>query len=130
MVISVHLHHDLHTPFPSPSSPSSRPLPPPPPPLSFARLTGLDVEDSKLTLNLFGDYYRKDVLGNPDGDDHGNIRALLKGDWAVVKFPNGLCLTPKEGTFGIDADVGEMLDAASTIGAGDDWDPDSDIWIP
>ena len=69
-------------------------------------------------------------MGSPDGDDHGNIRALQKGGWAAVKFPNGLCLTPKEGTFGIDADVGEMLDAASTIGAGDDWDPDSDIWIP
>ena len=90
----------------------------------------MDVEDKALTLNLFGDYYRKDVLGNPDGDDHANIRALAAGGWDAVKFPNGLSLTPKEGTFGIDADVGEMLDASSTISGDTEWDPDSDIWIP
>ena len=39
--------------------------------LSFAKQSGLSP---KTTLNLFGDYYRKDVLGNPDGDDHANIR--------------------------------------------------------
>ena len=38
---------------------------------SFAKISGLEA---KTTLSLFGDYYRKDVLGNPDGDDHANIR--------------------------------------------------------
>ena len=38
--------------------------------LSFAKLQKLNKET---TLNLFGRYYRDDVLSNPDGDDHGNV---------------------------------------------------------
>ena len=38
---------------------------------SFAQISKLDKE---ATLHLFGDYYRVDVLENPDGDDHANIR--------------------------------------------------------
>ena len=38
---------------------------------SFAKLQELD---EATTLQLFGRFYRKDVLENPDGDDHGNIR--------------------------------------------------------
>ena len=41
------------------------------------------------------DYYRKDVLEDPDGDSHANIRAFMKGGWDSVKFPKGLALAPK-----------------------------------
>eukprot|EP00966_Prymnesium_polylepis_P102894 2383569-Prymnesium_polylepis.1 len=38
--------------------------------LSFGKLLSLSADG---TLQLFGDYYRKGVLGNPDGTDHPNI---------------------------------------------------------
>ena len=59
---------------------------------SFAQLSKLD---EAATLQLFGDYYRKDVLEHPDGSDHANIRAFIKGGWACVKFPDGLAIVPK-----------------------------------
>ncbi len=37
-------------------------------------------------LNCFGDYYRKDVVENPDGEDHQNIRHFLKKGWQGVTF--------------------------------------------
>ena len=60
---------------------------------SFAKISGLEA---KTTLSLFGDYYRKDVLGNPDGKDHANIRAFMQGGWDAVKFPDGLALARKD----------------------------------
>ncbi len=42
--------------------------------LSYAALSNLDKES---TLKLWGQYYR-DVLANPDGDDHQNIRNFMK----------------------------------------------------
>jgi hypothetical protein len=45
---------------------------------SFARLTGLTNEPIESTLALFGEYYQKDVLGNPNGSDHLNIRGAMK----------------------------------------------------
>ncbi|AZA85158.1 type III effector [Chryseobacterium lactis] len=42
---------------------------------SFAKLQGLAEEE---TLFLFGDFYRIDVLTNPGGDDHQNIRNFIK----------------------------------------------------
>ena len=38
------------------------------------------------TLALFGRYYRQDVLGNPDGDDHQNIRNFIAHGWPGIKF--------------------------------------------
>lgn len=38
------------------------------------------------TLHCFGDYYRHDVLGNPDGDDHQNIRNFIQSGWAGIHF--------------------------------------------
>ena len=35
------------------------------------------------------------VLNNPDGTDHGNIRNFIEGGWKAVIFPNGLALTAK-----------------------------------
>jgi hypothetical protein len=38
------------------------------------------------TLHCFGDYYRKDVLGNTGGDDHANIRTFIRNGWAGIQF--------------------------------------------
>jgi hypothetical protein len=51
----------------------------------FARLNGLTPLE---TLSLFGVYYRHDVLSNPGGTDHGNIRNFMVTGWAGVKFAN------------------------------------------
>ncbi len=59
--------------------------------LSFARMHSLPPEQ---TLHCFGDYYRKDVLGNPGGSDHQNIRNFMQTGWAGVAF-EGQALTPK-----------------------------------
>jgi len=37
-------------------------------------------------LALFGDYYRSDVLKNPEGSDHQNIRNFMHKGWAGVTF--------------------------------------------
>ena len=59
---------------------------------SFGKISNLDAE---ATLQCFGDFYRKDVLENPDGTDHANIRAFMKGGWDCVEFPEGLALKAK-----------------------------------
>jgi hypothetical protein len=46
------------------------------------------------TLACFGDYYRKDVLENPEGDDHQNIRNFIKSGWEGITF-SGQALTEK-----------------------------------
>ncbi len=50
---------------------------------AFAKLNGLDQEQ---TLTCFGDYYRKDVLKNPEGTDHANIRNFIKSGWSGIRF--------------------------------------------
>lgn len=50
---------------------------------AFAKLQGLDQAQ---TLALFGDFYRKDVLENPEGDDHQNIRNFMRDGWEGIKF--------------------------------------------
>jgi hypothetical protein len=58
---------------------------------SFAAIHQLtEVE----TLNLFGDFYRVDVLPNPEGDDHQNIRQFIKNGWGSVMF-SAIALAPK-----------------------------------
>lgn len=59
---------------------------------SFGKMNQLE---ESTVLNLFGDYYRKDVVESPDGDDHGNIRAFIKGGWDSVKFPDGYAIAVK-----------------------------------
>lgn len=59
--------------------------------LAFAMLNGLSEEQ---TLACFGDYYRQDVLKNPEGTDHQNIRNFMKYGWAGVKFDR-IPLQPK-----------------------------------
>jgi hypothetical protein len=58
---------------------------------SFAKLQGLSQQQ---TLHCFGDYYRKDVLDNPDGSDHQNIRNFIKTGWDGIEF-SGAALIPK-----------------------------------
>jgi len=50
---------------------------------AFAILQELPEE---LTLHCFGDYYRKDVLENPEGTDHQNIRNFMKSGWEEIDF--------------------------------------------
>lgn len=58
---------------------------------AFAKLQGLDQAQ---TLALFGDYYRKDVLENPEGNDHQNIRNFIRDAWDGIKFKSE-ALSPK-----------------------------------
>ncbi len=50
---------------------------------SFAKLQNLSKEE---TLNLFGAFYREEVLKNPAGTDHQNIRNFLKFGWDGILF--------------------------------------------
>ena len=38
------------------------------------------------TLTLFGEFYREDVLKNPDGTDHQNIRNFIEFGWDGISF--------------------------------------------
>lgn len=51
--------------------------------LAFAQLHKLGKSES---LNLFGEYYRTEVLEAPNGANHGNIRALMTSGLESVKF--------------------------------------------
>ena len=50
---------------------------------SFAKLNMLSKES---TLALFGDFYRTDVLKNPAGEDHQNIRNFITFGWDRIQF--------------------------------------------
>ncbi|WP_159737070.1 HopJ type III effector protein [Vibrio atypicus] len=50
---------------------------------AFGLLNELDAE---ATLACFGRFYRDDVLGNPEGNDHANIRNFMESGWGGVKF--------------------------------------------
>lgn len=50
---------------------------------SFAQLHQLSPIQ---TLHCFGDYYRNDVLKNPDANDHQNIRQFIHTGWAGIHF--------------------------------------------
>ncbi|MGH1470758.1 MAG: HopJ type III effector protein [Cellvibrionaceae bacterium] len=58
---------------------------------SFAQLNALSEME---TLGLFGKFYREDVLGNPDGDDHANIRNFILDGWLGIQF-KGEALTKR-----------------------------------
>jgi hypothetical protein len=75
--------------------------------LSYAALSQLDKET---TLKLWGQYYRE-VLKDPDGDSHQNIRNFMKTGWEGVPFENGIALTSKN------------------VGEGE-WDTYAESWIP
>lgn len=50
---------------------------------SFAMLNNLSKQE---TLNLFGEFYREDVVKNPQGTDHQNIRNFMEFGWGGVSF--------------------------------------------
>jgi hypothetical protein len=50
---------------------------------TFAKLNNLNEAQ---TLACFGRFYRQDVLENPAGDDHGNIRNFIKTGWQGIEF--------------------------------------------
>ncbi len=50
---------------------------------AFAQKLGLSEMQ---TLACFGRYYREDVLGNPHGSEHANIRAFMRSGWAGIQF--------------------------------------------
>jgi hypothetical protein len=58
---------------------------------AFAKIHGLDQQQ---TLNLFGDYYRQDVLNNPNGTGHQNIRSFMEYGWDGIHF-EGVALIAK-----------------------------------
>lgn len=50
---------------------------------AFAQLQNLTPEE---TLACFGGYYFDDVLKNPEGNDHQNIRNFMKTGWNGIQF--------------------------------------------
>ncbi|QES90706.1 HopJ type III effector protein [Rhizosphaericola mali] len=58
---------------------------------AFAKLNKLSKDE---TLALFGDFYRKDVLENPEGEDHQNIRNFIVFGWNGIEF-EGVALKSK-----------------------------------
>ncbi|MBM7455244.1 hypothetical protein HNR62_001104 [Oceanisphaera litoralis] len=58
---------------------------------AFARLQGFNPQQ---TLACFGAFYRNDVLGNPTGQDHQNIRNFIDSGWDGIEFA-GQPLAPK-----------------------------------
>lgn len=49
----------------------------------FAQLNNLTPAQ---TLACFGSYYREDVLNNPKGNDHQNIRNFMQTGWQGIEF--------------------------------------------
>ena len=50
---------------------------------AFAKLNQLDKLQ---TLSCFGSYYYQDVLKNPEGIDHQNIRNFMEFGWDGIDF--------------------------------------------
>jgi len=75
--------------------------------LSYAALSDLDKAS---TLKLWGQFYRE-VVADPNGESHQNIRNFMKYGWDGVSFDNGIALTKKN--------VGDS-----------EWDWDAESWIP
>jgi hypothetical protein len=59
--------------------------------LAFALLHRLSEPQA---LQMFGDYYRVDVLSSPAGSDHANIRQFMQYGWDGIEF-SALALKPK-----------------------------------
>ena len=50
---------------------------------AFAQLNQLDQQQ---TLKLFGDFYHQDVLNDPKGSSHQNIRNFMQYGWEGIQF--------------------------------------------
>jgi hypothetical protein len=84
-------------------------------------MTKMDVDS---TLRLFGEIY-KDLKA--DGTDHPNIRAFQKSGWAGVQFVTGLAIISKLQAFD---DTDSAFATQISIEGGDEWNADSDSWMP
>jgi len=91
---------------------------------SFGLMTKMD---EKSTLRLFGEHY-KDVLANPSGTDHPNIRNFMKLGWGAVTFPTGLAIISKLQAY--DDTDSAFATQSSIEGKENSWDNDSESWIP
>lgn len=60
--------------------------------LYFAKMHNLNKVQ---TLNLFGQYYRHDVLNHPDSTDHQNIRQFMQYSFEKLRF-SGVPLSEKK----------------------------------
>ncbi len=49
---------------------------------AFGKLNGLD---EKQLLACFGEHYRQ-VLADPDGEEHANIRTFMRNGWDGIRF--------------------------------------------
>ena len=58
---------------------------------AFAKIQKFTKEE---TLMCFGKFYTQDVLKNPEGDDHQNIRNFINFGWNGIEF-KGEALSPK-----------------------------------
>lgn len=58
---------------------------------AFGQLHNLSEQ---ATLNAFGDFYVDDVLANPQGSDHANIRNFMRSGWQGLEMDAG-ALTSK-----------------------------------
>lgn len=56
---------------------------------AFATTEGLSENE---TLACFGKYYREDVLENPEGNDHANIRTFMRHGWKGIRFEQSALL--------------------------------------
>lgn len=59
---------------------------------AFAKLNNLAENQ---TLACFGNYYRVDVLENPNASDHQNIRQFIQHGWNGIEFKNTNTLTAR-----------------------------------
>jgi len=59
---------------------------------AFAQLNQLSTTQ---TLNLFGKYYHDEVLKDPEGTSHQNIRNFMKSGWEGIQFTTDNTLTLK-----------------------------------
>lgn len=88
---------------------------------SLALIAGLDKDT---TLNLFGEVYR-DL--SPSGSDHQNIREFIKSGIDGLKFPTGYCIVSKSQAY---EDTDSAMETQSVNMGDNEWDADSDSWIP
>ncbi len=67
----------------------------------FAKLHNLSVTE---TLNLYGDYYRDEVLPCPEGSNHPNIRQFIRYGWEGIEYEENEhpCLVKREKTLNLD----------------------------
>jgi hypothetical protein len=54
--------------------------------VKFFHLLKINQLDPQQTLGLFGDFYRKDVLNDPAGTGHQNIRNFMQYGWEGIQF--------------------------------------------